>query len=425
VIGAALFVLACDEPPKPRAVDAQSPLQGLKRLALVPPGGTGEVDREIEKLQSMAKSNPAKVDTWVVLGRAFVRKARQANDPGFYANANACADVALDLKPQYTLGLGLKGLALMNDHRFQEARELAESVLAQDRDDLMALGVLSDALLELGDFEASAEAAQRMMDLKPNLPSYTRAAYIKWLRGDVEGAKHSYRLAMDAGAYDQRDPEPGAWVISEAAKMFFMLGDYEGAEVGFDRALKHFADFPPALLGKARAALALGRNAEAAALAKKSFERSGLAEAAWVWGDAARAANDFAQASQAYADVVRIGRQGDKKVLAAFYATEDRELPEALKLIETELKTRGDIYTHDAHAWVLYRLGRYAEAKIAIGRATRLGTKDPVLLYHAGAIDVATGEVEKGLAKIKEALATSPSFHPFAAPEASAMISRL
>ena len=40
-----------------------------------------------------------KVDAWVVLGQAWVRKARETADPVYYLNADACATEALKLDP--------------------------------------------------------------------------------------------------------------------------------------------------------------------------------------------------------------------------------------------------------------------------------------------------------------------------------------
>ena len=42
----------------------------------------------------------------------------------------------------------------------------------------------------------------------------------------------------------------------------------------------------------------------------------------------------------------------------------------------------------DAIAWALHRLGREAEAADYVAKALRLGSIDPILRYHAGAIEV-------------------------------------
>ncbi len=417
-----LLLAACDEARDAAPPPAEVPLTGLRQLALQKVDGDAAIDRRLRELQSTVTKEPKKLDAWILLGRAWVQKARQATDPGFYTNANACADVALDLKPENALALDLKGMVLMNDHRFAEARDLARRILANDPDDVMALGTLADALLELGDFNASADATQHMIDLKPNLPSYARASYLRWLQGDTKTAIAVIRHAIDAGG-DQRDHEPLAWVLVEAAKIFHHQGDYAGAIAGYDQALAALPDYAPALVWKARALLAIGRPEEARALASRSYEEYALGETAWTWGDAAMAAGKPEEAALAYSKVVKLGRT-ERRTLALFYATRNEETERALALAKQELTGRGDIYTYDAYAWALYRAGRFEEARGAIDRATRLGTKDARLLYHLGAIMVAGGQHAAGKKKIAEALALEPGFDPIGAVEARSLLSR-
>lgn len=393
-----------------------------RQLALSDPGGSGRVDREIKAIQKQLGAAAHKVDLWILLGRAWVRKARESTDPGFYLNANACADVALDIEPGDRMSLNLRGLVLINDHRFADARDLAEQILAKDPDDIMAIGTLSDALLELGRFAEAAEAAQRMMDLKPNLPSYARASYIRWLQGDTAAAKSVVRLAIDAR--DPRDPEPGAWVLVQAAMIFWHEGDYSGADKGFDQALQTVSEYPPALVGKARVALAKGAWQRAAELLDRAYKQSPLAETAWLLGDARRAAGDAAGAADAYGSAVRTGRQSDPRTLALYYATKDLERDEAVRLADAERKGREDIYTQDTYAWALYRAGKLPEARAASDRALALGTKDARLLYHAGAIRIAAGDKAEGMQLVRDALKLNPNFDVTGAAEAERLLAK-
>src|SRR5258708_18029883 len=104
-----------------------------------------------------------------------------------------------------------------------------------------------------------------MVDLKPNLPAYSRASYLRWLQGDGPAAKEFIRRAIDAGN-DSHDPEPRAWTIVQSALYFWHEGDYAGADAGFELALSAVTDYPPALVGRARVALARGEGARAAQL---------------------------------------------------------------------------------------------------------------------------------------------------------------
>ncbi|WP_224366467.1 tetratricopeptide repeat protein [Hyalangium versicolor] len=390
-------------------------------LALASPGGQTAVDQQIRQLQEQVLRSPEKVEMWLALGQEWIRKARGTGDPGYYLNAGACAEVALKLSPDQQLALSLKGMVLLNAHRFADARTFAETALKQDADDALALGVLSDANLELGDFEGAAAAAQRMMDLKPNLPAYGRAAHLRWLQGDAAAAKQFYRMAIDAGG-DSRDAEPLAWMIVQTAMLFWHEGDVEGAEAGFDTALGKLEGYPPALMGKARVALARGEARRAVELLERAQAQSPLAETAWLLGDAREAAGDVQGAQAAYAEVTRLGKQGDHLTLALFLATKDREPGEALRLAQAEHGARPNVYVEDAYSWALYRAGKLTEARSASDRARALGTKDPRLQFHAGAIRLAQGETAEGLALLKQALSLNPEFDVSGANEARKLL---
>lgn len=371
-------------------------------------------------LQHRLEKLSQKADLWVQLGRAWVKKARQSADPGYYLSANACAEIALQIEPQHKIALELQGLVLLNDHKFKDALSKAEEALAKDREDLVALGLKSDVLLEMGRYKEAMDAAQQMMDLKPNLPSYSRAAHLRWLSGDTATAKQIVRKAIDAR--DHRDPEPGAWVLVQAAYMFLNEGDYEGADKGFEMALGAVPEYPPALVGRGRAALARGDARRAAELFERAHKQSPLVETAWLLGDARKLAGDDKGAEEAYALVVKEGRRSDGRTLAAFYATKNRDIDEAMRLALAEREVRGDLYTEDVIAWVMYRSGKLDAARKAADQALVLGTKEAKLLYHAGAIRIAQGQRAEGEAMVREALKLDPKFDVTGAEEATKLL---
>jgi tetratricopeptide (TPR) repeat protein len=398
-----------------------SPATRARALALASPPGSGAISQKIEGIERAIAKNPTKVDFWVLLGRAWVQKARESNDPGFYLNANACADIAIELEPSDRAALDLRGLVLLNNHRFEEARALARSIVDRNPEDPMAYGTLSDALLEIGDFDGALNAAQKMMDLKPNLPAYSRASYFRWLMGDDEGALNNARSAIDAG-YDAKDPEPRAWQLVQAAMIFWHKGDYEGADAGFDKALEAVRDYAPAFVGKGRVALAKNDPKRAAELFRRAYAESPLPETSWLLGDALELAGDSAAAAAARADVEKHARQSDPRTLALFWATRGEHVAEALALAQAEKKTRGDVYTDDVLAWALHKAGKSTEARIAIDRARSHGTKDARLMFHQGAIHIATGDVAGGKKLVSSALALNPKFDVIGEREARALV---
>lgn len=407
------------------AVDPDASLPANQRLALATTTGTTGADKSVAEAQKVVRDNRAKDDAWIVLGRAWVRKARESADPGFYLNADACAEVVLERSPDDKLALDLRGLVLLNGHKFDEARALAVQITGRHPDDPMAWGTLSDAYLEMGRYDEAADAAQKMVDLKPNLPSYSRASHLQWLRGDVVGARESVRRALDSGRAGRTDPEPGAWVFVQAATMFWHEGDYEGAEAGFDKALERIADFAPANVGKGRVAMANGEHRRAAELFERAWKVSPLVETAWLLGDAREAAGDKRGAAEAYALVEREGRRTDPRTLSLFLSTKARsaaDAEEALKLAREEHQVRKDVVTEEALAWALYRSGLVAEAKASITNARRLGTPDARLMFHEGAIRIASGEAVIGKKLVASALKKNPAFDLSGVAEAKALL---
>jgi Flp pilus assembly protein TadD len=432
--GTGLFLLllsACNTKPAPanadtRVEEAAEPARArasseAHALCTADPGGSSFTDQDIRTASAIIEKIPTKIDAWVLAGRAWVKKARITVDPGFYLHADRCADGALALQKDFAPALQLKALALLNDHRFEEARALAQDLVSRDPYDTIALGALSDALLELGLFEAANDPVERMLKVKPDIAGYTRGSYLKWLTGDRSMSKELMRLALGS-AKDIRDPEPTAWTFTQAALIFWNEGDYTGADHVLDEALKWVPDYPHALIAKGRVALSLEQPKRATELLERALESSRLGEAAWLLADAKELAGDREGARAALDRAIELAKQSDKLLLAQLYATKDRDHDEALRAIEAERRTRGGVYLDDVYAWALFRAGRLSEARDYSDRSLRLGTKDARLLYHAGAIRIAQGEIESGSKLIEEALALSPRFDLTGAREARELL---
>ena len=73
------------------------------------------------------------------LGRALSRQAREQADLGGYERAETALLEALALNPSYQPARLALAAALSSQHRFIEAREIAEAVHAEDRSSLSAL----------------------------------------------------------------------------------------------------------------------------------------------------------------------------------------------------------------------------------------------------------------------------------------------
>jgi len=63
------------------------------------------------------------------------------------------------------------------------------------------------------------------------------------------------------------------------------------------------------------------------------------------------------------------------------------------------------VANEDARAWALLQAGDASAAREHARAARRTGSKNPSVLFHAGAIELALGEREEGRALIEAALA--------------------
>jgi tetratricopeptide (TPR) repeat protein len=228
-----------------------------------------------------------------------------------------------------------------------------------------------------------------MLDLKPFYQSYTRAAHVRWLRGDLQGAIAALRLAIQSAS--PRDPESSAWAWTRLAAYELQAGRLAEASQAAETALQHQPDYAAALLAQGRILLARKRPSEATVALRRATELNPLPEYQWTLADALRA-QGLAGEAETIERELTAGVAGDPRTLALYLATRRTDPARALALAEEELRIRADVFTLDAHAWALAAVGRLAEARQVMGRALAEGTQDARLFLHAGVIHAAAGE---------------------------------
>jgi tetratricopeptide (TPR) repeat protein len=134
-------------------------------------------------------------------------------------------------------------------------------------------------------------------------------------------------------------------------------------------------------------------------------------------GDLYSRTGDREEAKKQYQLVEYIGLLGHinqvlhNRDLALFYADHDMKLAESLALARKEFEVRHDIYTWDALAWALYKNGKYQDAQDAMRHALHFGTKDSMLLFHAGMISSGLGDNVQAQQQLGEAIRINPHFH--------------
>ena len=362
------------------------------QIILAPQSGDGKVDREIARLQQAVRNARNPNLLLERLGWTFVAKARQSFDPGYYKLAEQCALYLDSRQPGSHEALLLRGHVLHNLHRFKAAEPLARE-LATKRGLACDIGLLGDVLMEQGRLKEAAKAYQTMLDLKPSLHSYARAAHLRWLKGDLTGAIEAMRLAVAASS--PQDAESAAWVNTRLAFYQFQAGDNNESRRTADIALCYQHDYAPALLLRGRMKLSEGKSDDAAAQIQTATQLNPLPEYRWALADALREAGRESDALNIEQLLRQTGAADDPRTYALYLATRG-QLPEtAVQLTESELKERADVFTHDAAAWSLARAGRIDDALTHLGQALAEGTKDARLFFHAAVIHSKAGHKEE------------------------------
>jgi tetratricopeptide (TPR) repeat protein len=375
--------LGDDIPKLPASVDAAC------AITLAPHDGNEKIDLEIKQLQGEARSTLDRTEIMKRLGWAFIAKARLSCDPGYYKLAEQCALCLQATNAENPDALLLQGHIWQSLHKFKEAEPVAHKLITM-RTDAFDYGLLGDVLMEQGRLSEAVVAYQKMIDLRPNLQSYTRVAHVRWLKGDVEGAIEVMRMAITAGT--PREPEPTAWAYTRFGIYELQAGDFMTAARSAELALQFAQDYAAALLLRGRILLSQGKPTEAIEPLQRGATINPLPEYQWILADALQEAGRSEAAAEVESRLMRSGALNDPRTFALYLATVGQQVQQALKLAQEELNARADVFTMDALAWALKANGRFAEAQDYSKKSLSEGTKDARLFYHAGCIAMANGD---------------------------------
>ena len=211
--------------------------------------------------------------------------------------------------------------------------------------------------------------------------------------------------------------------------MRFDAGDVDGSIAALERALEISPGHGGATERLAFVYASVDRLADAAMLYEQLIAEGAAADLHGSYADVLRALGDDDAAAEqevlgrALADETRGLYPAEQRHLISFELTRDPVL--AVELAEEDLATRQDAGAYDALAWSLFHAGRVDEAAELVDDMLASGVEDPELLYHAGAIAAAVGEVEMARVLVADALAINPTFHPSEADDARALLGEL
>lgn len=366
------------------------------------------LDRTVDAAQAKLRRLPDDAATWAQLGIAYVEQARVRADPNYYPKAQGALEKSLKLRPDGNADalIGMGALANAR-HDFAAARDWGEQAKAIAPDTAEVYGVLADAYTQVGDADAATAAVQRMLDLKPGVPAFTRAAYDLELHGRVDEAREALERAQGAGCGTFCD-----YLLGELA---FDTGDLDGAARHYEDGLRADPRDISALRGRAKVAAARGQTDDALADHRDVVTRAPLPEHVH---DYALLLAAVGRPEEAAAQFTVLDTQ--RKLAEAAGATDDLDgsviaadrgdAATALRLAQAEWGRRQQVLVADAMAWALHLNGRDTEALTFADRAGALGWRNAGFAFHRGMILHSLGRPTEAATALEQALATNPHF---------------
>ncbi len=387
----------------------------------------GDLSNLIASLQARLRRLPDDAVSWSTLGLAYVQQARVTGDPSYYTKAAGALNRSLQVSPDENApALTGKAALAAARHDFDRALRLARQSQQINRYNSVNQGVLVDALIELGRYQQAFRALQRMVDLKPGVPSYTRVSYSYELRGDLAGARYAMRRALDV-AYT---PDDRAFALFQLGELAWNSGRLKAAGRLYDKGLSEAPSYVPLLYGRAKVEAARGDTAQALKDYRSVIQRFPSPAYVAEYADLlrsigrhreARRQDDLIRAQQ------RLFRAAGVNVdleIALYDATHGRP-KQALEAAASAWQQRRSVFVEDAYAWALHVNGRDRAALVHAREAARLGTRSALFAYHRGMIEKALGMDAAAERSLRRALAINPYFSPIQAPQARRALAAL
>lgn len=391
-------------------------------------GQPRDAQSQAAKLQQFIKENPGSPAAYSQLGAAYLQLVRETGDPSYYGKAEGVFKEALKLDAQNVEAMTGMGELSLARHTFADALEWGRKALALTPQRAQIMGIIGDALTELGRYDEAVAAVQQMVDTRPDLASYSRVAYMRELHGDTAGAIDAMSRAVEAGG---PVAENTAWVTVQLGNLYLNSGDLDRAELEYQRALVGLPNYAYATAGLGRVAAARGEIEQAIGSMQAASQVLPLPEFVIALGDLYERTGQEQQAADQRALVQAMqqlnaasGVDVDME-LSLFNVDHDQNLAEALGHARAAYERRPSIYGADALSWALFKNGQLDEARALSDAALGLGTRDGLLHYHAGRIAEAQGASAVAQGHYEQALAINPHFSIRYSQDAQERLARL
>ena len=364
-------------------------------LALEPEWAGTKV--KVQKLYRSIQDFPKDTKAPLELATIFIKEARVTGNFSYYdMAAMRQVDNVLAIDSNNFQALTYKSLIYLSQHHFADGLAIATKAMQLNPYNSFIYGILVDANVEMGNYDAALKDADKMVSIRPDLRSYSRISYLREIHGDYPGAIAVMKLALEAGI----DGDDGTeWTRVQLGHLYENTGAIDTAAFEYAQALAYRNGFAPAIAGLGHIALVKKDYAKAIAYYKQAdtlvndyTNKENLAELYKLTGNkktsdslAKVVVKNMSKDADAAGSDQSIGHYVDRELAYAYLKINNYD--KALEHALAEYNRRPlNIDVNETLAWVYYEKGDYAKALPYIKAALKTNSKNPLLLSRAGLI---------------------------------------
>jgi len=386
---------------------------------------TGEFKAVLARSEALIKKIKTKPDdnkANLALASLYVQEARASGNYMYYDQAALkYVNAVLKKDPQNFEALSMKALLMLSQHHFAEGLQIAEAAKTINPYNAFIYGLIIDGNVEMGNYAAAVENADKMVSIRPDIRSYSRISYLREIYGDYPGAIEAMKMAIEAGVPGDEGTE---WSRIQLARLYENTGDLKNAEMHYTIALQNRPAYAYAYAGLARIATA-GSDFKTAAhyylqadsLVNDYSIKEELADVYKAMGagePAAQLANSIIKGMNDAAAKEKkddsSGHYSDREMAYAYLKI--KQYDKALEHALLEYNRRPEnIDVNETLAWVYYSEGDYAKALPYAKAALKTNSQNPVLLCRVGLIYFKNGDKATAAVLLKNGLKKNPNIN--------------
>ena len=411
-----------------RGDDLPDEQRGSHPQLLIPTGkSVSFFERRIEKWPSDPRN-------YVMLGRLYLRQAKETDDFSRFVAAEECFKKSIALGDKKYVAHTFLARALLAQHKFAESATVATKAWKANPKNELAHATMGDAALQMGEYEKARSIFETLLKESKTPALMARLARVKELTGELEQAFELLKEATAKQAEFSADPRDDAWFHWRLAEFKFGQGDLDAAQKYANRALEIVPDDAHSLATLAKIQAIQGETTQAIENYQKSVALLDAPPTRLAFGELLEKENriddaetHFVAAETAMAEEAQDPNAGPAhaRERAIYFLRRDKNLAKALDIASQELKIRKDIFTYDLLAWAQFKNGQFVDAAKTIENALKTDCRDALILFHAGMIHNKLKNDQQSLEFLKRAIEVNPHFDLILAEQAKSQIKKL